>query len=221
MSVTDQVPARILEGAEHLFMRFGVRSISMDEVARHLAMSKKTLYQYFDNKDELVFQVAVRASDRDCQDWLSMHDQFKAKSALEETMAVGAMMRKKIAEVNPVILFELKRYHPRAWREFTNKNETQMEGSIAGNILRGQAEGVYHAFLKPRIIAKSLVVQVMSAFDHEIFPPNEFTLAETQEQLLEHFVRGLLTPSGQTEWERLRADRQHLLLSPSLELARP
>jgi AcrR family transcriptional regulator len=204
MSIPDPTHTRILEAAEQLFMRYGIRSISMDEVARHLAMSKKTLYQYFENKDELVVQMAKRHSESDCTKWEAMRIEALAKSALEETIMVGNMMRKKMAEMNPVIIYEMKRYHPRAWQVFEEHRETLMAESITSNILRGQQEGYYQANINPKIMARARMASVTSAFDQEIFPTDSFDLAEVQEQLLEHYVRGLLTQKGLTEWERLR-----------------
>ena len=204
MQTQDPTQLRILEGAAQLFMRYGIRSISMDEVARHLAMSKKTLYQHFENKDELIYKIVEQETQNDCQDWAQLLEACKDKSALEETLQVGELMRKHIAGINPVIIFELKRFHPRAWREHNTIRENQMESSIYNNILRGQAEGYYLPFLNPKIMSRMRVGQVMMAFDPDIFPAHEFDFTSVQELMLEHFVRGLLTPAGTQEWERLR-----------------
>jgi AcrR family transcriptional regulator len=185
-------------------MRYGIRSISMDEVARHLAMSKKTLYQHFENKDELIYKIVELDTQNDCQEWATLLEACKDKSALEETQQTGVLMRKLIAGINPIIIFELKRFHPRAWREHNTIRENQMESSIHNNILRGQAEGYYLHFLNPKIMARMRVGQVMMAFDPDIFPAHEYDFTSVQEQMFEHYVRGLLTPAGTQEWERIR-----------------
>jgi AcrR family transcriptional regulator len=204
MSAIDTVQERILEGAEQLFMRFGVRSISMDEVARHLAMSKKTLYQYFDNKDELVYQMAQRKMTTSCAEWDKVHQANLHKSALEETLLVGDMMRKKATEVNHVVLYEIRRFHPRAWRVFETMRSELMERSVMSNLERGQQEGYYLPSINTKIVARCRVMQVTMSLDPEVFPPSDFDFAQVQDQLLDHFVRGLLTPLGAQEWARLR-----------------
>lgn len=204
--MTDPIRQRILEGAEQLFFRFGIRSISMDEVARHLAMSKKTLYQHFENKEELVLQIAQKHVDEDCAKWGQLHATSEGQGALVEMMMVTQMLRKEMAEINPIIVHELKRFHPKAWRLFEAQRDNLFEQSIISNVTRGKAEGVYRQDLDAKVMARFRFTMVTMSFDPEVFPPQDFDFALVQEQLLEHFVRGLLTDTGAQAWQALKAD---------------
>ncbi|MEJ1928773.1 TetR/AcrR family transcriptional regulator [Nostoc sp. NIES-2111] len=206
MSMQDPTRTRILEGAEQLFFRYGIRTISMDEVARHLAMSKKTLYQHFENKEDLVFQIAQKHMDEDCRTWEQLHAQCVQASALVEMLMLTQMVRKEMADINPIIVHELKRFHPRAWKLLENQREDLFEKSIISNIVRGKTEGFYRADVDPKVSARARMIMLLMSFDPDVFPPTEFEFAHVQDQMMEHFVRGLLTEKGIREWEQLKKD---------------
>ena len=203
MQAQDPTYTRILESAEQLFFRYGIRSISMDEVARSLAVSKKTLYQHFENKDELIYAIGKKRIEADCQKWKDLNQ--ANRSALEEMLVVTYMLRKELSAHNPIIIHELKRFHPRVWKLFEEQRESTFEDSIMQNLRKGIDEGCYRPEINLKVLARFRFMMVTMSFDPEIFPPNEFVFMTVQEQMLEHFVRGLLTEKGQRKWEKLKS----------------
>src|SRR5258706_1385580 len=107
-----QTKDKILRGAADLFTRYGIRSISMDDIARHLAVSKKTLYQHFADKDELV----TVASEAHIEESKKQFESFttEAINAIDELAKISVCLRKDMTEMNPSLLFDLKKYHPKA-----------------------------------------------------------------------------------------------------------
>ncbi|HNE30690.1 MAG TPA: helix-turn-helix domain-containing protein, partial [Saprospiraceae bacterium] len=108
-----EVRERILEGAEGLFMKYGIRSVSMDDIARQLGISKKTLYQHFADKDDMIQQVSLSHLSRNQQEMEDMRRQ--AVNAIDELALISVALRKGMEELNPSLLFDLKKYHPKAW----------------------------------------------------------------------------------------------------------
>ena len=206
----DTTRYKIMKGAEQLFSRYGIRSITMDEVARHLAMSKKTIYEIFPNKDELVFQIAQQHTAEDCSKWETAHRE--ATSALHEMMLMTQSLQKEMKDFNPALVYDLKRFHPRAWQLFEDQRESLFESSIVGNIERGQAEGHYRPDVNAAILGRVRFELISMQFNQKTFPPERFVFSEVQMQLLEHFVRGLLTTKGHQAWDDLKAARPELAL---------
>ena len=168
----EEARQKIIHGAEQLFSRYGIRSITMDEVARHVSVSKKTLYQHFDNKDDLVFAIAKAHMEQDCCMWDSL--QSKANNALDEMMILTEVLRKEVQDLNPALVYDLKRFHPKAWSLFEDQRETVFERSIQDNIARGIREGCYRPDLDASVMSRIRWILIISSFDADSFPTNKF-----------------------------------------------
>src|SRR5215475_6187544 len=101
---------RILEKAHELFMRYGVRSVSMDDIAAQLGMSKKTLYQYYTDKEELVDAVLSTLLEENRKQCLECRQ--KSENAVHEVLQALDMMQQMFTNMNPSIVFDLEKYHP-------------------------------------------------------------------------------------------------------------
>lgn len=190
----QSVKDNILEKAEAMFMRLGVRSVTMDDVSKELGMSKKTLYQFFENKDELVSCVAHAHLDKEKAEFLSIAN--VAENAIDELHKIARCIRKNFSEINPSMLFDLKKYHPEAWKIFLNFKHSVILGNIQKNLVRGIEEGYYRQDIDPEILSIMRVEQVQMLFDEQIFPKSKFDFTEVQMQIFEHFVFGILTDEG-------------------------
>lgn len=180
-------------------MRYGIKSITMDEIARSMGISKKTIYQHFPDKDEIVYQVAQRhlLEHQTC----FMQFQEQSANALEECIAMTNFLRDEVVNMNPAVLYDMQKYHRRSWLLFQEHKEQHMMEGIKRIILRGQEEGVFRSTLNADIIATMRVDQVQQIFNPDVFPPNRFDYAQVHMQLLDHFVSGLLNRRGFEIWE--------------------
>lgn len=170
----------------------------MDDVARDASMSKKTLYQYFDNKDGLVIEVANRHFEKERIDF----DEIKesANDAIHEVMLVSQCLRKHIFRMNPSLLFDMQKYHSTAWDEYLKFKHSFIRGNIKDNISRGIDEGYFRSEIDAEILSILRVEQVQLAFNQKIFN-NKWDLPTIQLQLLDHFVHGLLTDKGREKYK--------------------
>ena len=204
------VKEKILNGAVELFMRYGVRSISMDDIARHLSVSKKTLYQYFEDKDELVTLASVSQIEISKKQYEDLT--VSAKSAIDELAKISVCLRKDMTEMNPALLFDLQKYHPKAWAAWLSHKYNFIRESVVKNIKQGIEEGYYRADVNPDVMAAVRIEQIPLAFDPKIFPADKFNLAEVQLQMFDHFVYGLCTEKGKKEYQKYK----ELNLSPTI-----
>jgi TetR/AcrR family transcriptional regulator, cholesterol catabolism regulator len=201
------VKDKIIEGAEKMFFQFGVRSVSMDDVARELAMSKKTLYQYFTNKEELITEVARTHMKAEKEQFQSIAQ--NTTNAIEELFNISKCLRHQMQEINPALVYDLQKYHPEAWQHFLAFKNEFIRGAVVNNIKRGKAEGFFRQEIDENILATVRVETIQMSFDQHLFPKSEFDLATVQMQVFDHFVHGLLTPLGTAKYQSYQSNVLH------------
>jgi len=190
---------KILGSAEELFIRYGIRSVTMDDVARDASMSKKTLYQYFENKDSLVNEVVKKHFENEANEFEEIND--KAENAIHEMMLVSQCLRKHVFRMNPSLLYDMQKYHGAAWDEYLKFKHTIIRGRIEDNIRKGIEEGCFREESDPEILSILRVEQVQLVFNSKIFPNDKFDFRTVQLQIMDHFVNGLLTDEGRKKYE--------------------
>lgn len=205
MNEETDIKDKILNGAEELFMRYGVRSISMDDIARHLSVSKKTLYQHFADKDELVLDVTRHLLEQNFKECEAIRK--VAENPIEELATISVWMKKSMEEINPTMLFDLQKFHVNAWNlwlEFKNKF---IHEEVIRNLTIGIEAG-YMRSVNKEIMGILRVEFVQMGFNQDIFPREKFSLAEVQSQIFDHFVFGLVTEKGRKLYLKYKEHNQ-------------
>lgn len=187
---------RILDEAERLFWKYGVRSVTMEDIARKLGISKKTIYQHFSDKEQILYQVIESKTGRDQFEMECMV--VGTTNPVEELLSVLDMMQKNADQVSPNLIIDIKRYYPQAFAVFRQYKEEQIMRSILENIQKGISQGLYRSDINPSILARLRVEQIELAFDNDIFPADQYSMHDIQSELTHHFVRGMLTEQGFT-----------------------
>ncbi len=183
-----------MEGASELFNRYGVRSVSMDDIARHLSMSKKTLYQYFKDKDDLVTTCMKAYMNQEKAEFEEIEKH--SVDAIQEMAMVSTCMRKNMRDTNPSLLFDLQKYHPNAWKVWTEFKNEFVRNSLVKNLQRGMEQGLFREEIDPEALAVLRVEQVVMALDERIFPADKFDFRHVQMVFFDHFIHGLVTEEG-------------------------
>jgi AcrR family transcriptional regulator len=197
---------RIVNKAHELFMRYGIRSVSMDEVANHLGMSKKTIYQFYTDKDELVsdvIDIEIRKSEKVC----SSHKD-KSENAIHEVFMAVDMVLEILSSMNPMLLFDLEKYHPKAHEKHTAFKNKFLLQIIHDNLEWGKREGLYREEIKTAIIARFRLASMMIIFNPEQFPLGKLSLAEVVTEVTDNFLYGLATHKGQKLIQKYKQMRE-------------
>ena len=189
-----EIKDRILNHAQQLFMRKGIKSVSMDDIAADLAMSKKTLYKTFTNKDEIV--QAVMSTHLGKVQGECTHVASRATNAVEEMLNISQWADQQFNNIHPSIFHDLKKYHPAAWELFGAHKNTFILDQITQNLRRGMAEGLFRADLDVEVLARLSLAQIELAFDPALYPPERFGLARVNRVFDEHFLLGVATLKG-------------------------
>jgi len=186
---------RILEKAHELFIRYGVRSVSMDDIAAQLGMSKKTLYHDYTDKEELVDAVLSTVLEKNRNECFL--DRQNAENAIHEVFQAFDMMQEMFSNMNPAIVFDLEKYHPAVYKKLQHHKKVFLYQVLKQNLERGIAEELYRPEINVDTLTRFRIEGMMLAFNSEVFPNNRTYLAAIQEELLEHFLYGLATLKGQ------------------------
>jgi AcrR family transcriptional regulator len=185
---------RIIEGAEDLFLTAGIKSVTMDDIARHLAISKKTIYHFFKDKNELVTAL-VKKKLKDDED--QMEDIIsKSANVIEEMINMMKCSEDILSRVNPIVIHDMQKYHPDAWKLFQNFKANVLMRTLEELLTKGIKQGYIRPELDVKIIARMRVSQVELGFDTTLFPVTEFSPWRVHQQFLEHFNYGICTLEG-------------------------
>ena len=189
-----EIKDRILFGAQDLFFKYGIKSITMDDIAKHLAVSKKTIYQFFADKNELVETLLSESLKRDENELRQI--QKDSENVIEEVLSLMKHMGNMFSKVHPNIFYDLQKYHPEAWKQFIVFKENCMAKMVEDSIERGIKEGYVRTDLNAKILAKLRIEQVQMGFNPDIFPPDKFRILDVQVTLLDHFLLGICNIKG-------------------------
>lgn len=189
-----EVKDRIKQKADELYRRYGIKSVTMDEIANQLGVSKKTIYQSFSDKNELVDAVIVdilKYNQDCCQSYKTT-----SQNAIHEVFLAMEMLQIMFDNMNPTILHDIERNHPATYKKFKEYKYKYLFEIVRENIERGKKEELYRPEVNTDVVAKIRIETMMLPFDEELFPKNKFSLVRVEQQLIEYFLFGIASPKG-------------------------
>jgi AcrR family transcriptional regulator len=190
----DEKFIAILAGAARVFMQYGVKSITMDDIARELKISKKTLYQYVTDKNDLVLKVV----EGKCYQEECMLQQIEEEggNAIDELIAISRKVSEELHQVHPSVIFDLQKYYPEAWKRFEEHKYNTILGKIKKNLERGIDEGLYRDNLDADIISKLFTAKIDIMFDPMIFPFGKYSFEHIHWEITRYHIRGIASEKG-------------------------
>jgi len=185
---------RIIEGGEELFLTAGIKSVTMDDIAKHLGMSKKTIYQFFKDKNELVIALVKKKLQEDEDNMSAIISQ--SGNVIEEMINMMKCSEEIFSRINPIVIHDMQKYHPDAWKQFQNFKSGVLVHTLQELLTKGIKQGYIRPEIDVKIIARMRVNQVELGFNASIFPVAEFNTWRVQQQFNEHFSYGICTLKG-------------------------
>jgi TetR/AcrR family transcriptional regulator, cholesterol catabolism regulator len=183
-----------LQRVEGLFLRLGIKSITMDDVARELGISKKTLYQFVENKDDLVNKMIdhhIRQETTECEQMLET-----AQNAIEEMFWVIESNRQQLSQMKANIVYDLQKYHRTAWEKMEEYKRGFLYSIVSKNLERGIREGLYRSDFNVDIVTRLHIATSFQLFDEVIFPQKDYAIADVFEEYLTHYLHGIISEKG-------------------------
>lgn len=190
----------ILRTSGTLFRKYGIRSISMDDIAKELGMSKKTLYQYVENKTDLVEKLLnhlISASPA------CITDESKNLNAIDVLLQVSVKVREEIKEMNPAIAFDLEKFYPVIYRNFVQGKRDHIYRKIKENLEQGIREGIYRNDVDSDLVAKLYVQKLIDLHNPDFLSSVDFSFEKVFQVMFDNHIRGISNPVGLAYYQNL------------------
>lgn len=190
----------ILKQARKLYGRYGIKSVTMDDVSRHLCISKKTLYEHFKDKEDLVRSILLLEHDIH----LEIHREILSKNlnAVEELLEVYNLIHARFREYNPSMEYDIRKYYPDLYISIREVRRKVMLESFLNNMHKGKKEGLYRKEMNERIIAKLHVFRVENLYENDLFSIEELISLDVYHELFVYHLHGILSAKGLTFFEK-------------------
>ncbi|TBW27917.1 TetR/AcrR family transcriptional regulator [Gramella sp. KN1008] len=192
---------KILNTAAEMFLHYGFKSVTMDDIAEKLGMSKKTIYNYYPTKTKLVHAAATHIF-HSIQNGL---DEIRAAKPhpLEENFEMKQFVMHRLKDEKSSPQYQLQKYYPRIYEELNSKQFELMESCVQENLERGIKLGCYRKDIPVDFISKIYFKAMQNIKDPNLFPPEEYSKIYLMEQLMEYHLRAICTEKGIKKLEEL------------------
>jgi AcrR family transcriptional regulator len=188
---------KIINRAKEMFLKLGFKSITMDDIACDMCISKKTIYKYFSNK-ELLIEESTQLVHQEVRETI---DKIVAKNfnAIEENFQIRRMFKEmfKYSETSPV--YQLKRHYPEVYQKVVGYQIEICEGCFRDNILKGISEGLYRENIDVENYVKFYYTLIFSISENTALEKEANNL---EHKALEYHIRAMATSAGIIELEK-------------------
>jgi AcrR family transcriptional regulator len=185
---------RILNSALSLYSKYGIKSITMDDLCRELGISKKTLYQHVEDKQDLIRKVI---SHEICMQRKVTEKMFQTEmNAIDELMHVNKQIHLSQSIHSPTFYFDLKKYFPDIYNEWIEYKRKKMYEMIVRNLDKGMSEGLFRKDMDVHVIAKLHVARVEMTHASTIIEEEEYSTAAFIDEIFKYHIHGICNDKG-------------------------
>ena len=177
-----------------LFLKFGIKSLTMDDIARKLGISKKTLYQFVTDKKDLVKKGMLLCLEEE-QNMIAKIT-TESINAIEELIEITKCANARLTEMHASVIYDIQKYHPESWGLLENHKKEFIKDVILKNTKRGIEEGFYRDNLNPEIIASLYIVMIDSLFHADENFGKDISLGDLHQEMIRYHVKGVANEKG-------------------------
>lgn len=177
-----------------LYSKYGVKSVTMDDVAREMGMSKKTLYSQVKDKKDLIEKVLH--NEYSCNAEVFSSIMTNKLNAIEELFAVHNFMQTQLKHQSSSFDYDLKKYYPDIFKKLMTTKRESMYNSVLGNMNKGKKEGIYRPELKGELIASLYIARMEQVTDEEYMSRDDFLRPEVFNEYFIYHIRGIANKKG-------------------------
>jgi TetR/AcrR family transcriptional regulator, biofilm operon repressor len=188
---------KIIKKATDMFLKLGFKSVTMDDIACEMCISKKTIYKYFSNKEHLIEEGTEIVH----QNIHRIIDEIVAKNynAIEENFEIRRMFKEMFKTVDQSPVFQLKKHYPEIHQKMMANELEDCTTIFTQNIEKGIQEGLYRKDIDIETAVKFYYTLIFSINENTQFE-NEVVALEIK--ALEYHTRAISTPKGIEELEK-------------------
>ena len=184
----------IIEKATKLFLQLGFKSVTMDDLAVSLGISKKTLYIHFENKHQLVKEVAHSIFEKVTRDIIKIKD--GTSNPIEEIHCVKMEAMKYLGSEKTSPNYQLQKYFPKIYEDLKTKEYQYLGDLVKNSLQNGIDTDLFRAEIDVEFVSRLYLNGMRGIRDIEIFPIEQFKIEELFENYLDYHLRAIVTPKG-------------------------
>ncbi len=205
-SEINRTKEELLENISELFLKYGLRSTSMDDICSHLKISKKTLYQHFSNKDDVVEQVLLYR--RNSHQVKKDIEKLKQNNPIKIMLSIRDHIISSLNSRMPANLFDLKKYHPDVYQRVNEKDQIFIHNLLNDVINKGIEEGYFRKDINKSVQVYLFVKQMAFLGEPEMLSDIKYSAQIVVSTIVENVIRSFATPKGMEELEKLLNKQQ-------------
>lgn len=191
----EEKELKIIQGATKIFMQYGIKSVNMDDMARHLGVSKKTLYVVVKDKEELIRKSIIGYCDLEDKQVESICN--KGLNAIDESLEIMKMVTTMLQNVHPSVIYDMEKYHPEIFSDLKSSRNQTIFNCMLSNMQKGQKEGLYRKDFNPEIITRLYMSHVDVMLNQHLFPFDKWSLVDIYKEAFAYHIRGIASPKGE------------------------
>ncbi|CAA0162819.1 putative transcriptional regulator, TetR family [Tenacibaculum maritimum] len=190
---------KILDKAGDMFLNFGFKSVTMDDIASEIGISKKTIYAHFKNKTDLVEAVTSALFTAICNGIDLIHEQ--QQNPIKELYEVKMFVMASLKDEKSSPQYQLQKYYPKLYKTFKHKQFEFMQNCIKANLARGIEQGLFRESIDTDFVARVYFNGMVGIKNPELFPLKHHSMNTLMNYFLEYHLRGICSLKGLQELE--------------------
>ena len=190
----------ILEHAARMFLKNGIRVITMDDIANELGISKRTLYDIFESKELIISQIVDSHIENENKAFDKILNQ--SENSIDMMLKLSKFIFVMYNKLHPSVLSDLKKYYSNIWQRIEKFHNDSIRQIIELNLLNGMKEYLYRENIDPAIISLFYVKQLQLFSDEENIHFEKKSKSEVIQQFVDHNMYGLMTDKGTKYYEQ-------------------
>jgi AcrR family transcriptional regulator len=191
----------ILERVRDLFFKYGVRSMSMDDISHEVGISRKKLHNYFISKKDLVKKLLDL--EREHFEIIFNTDKFDGEvNAIDILLMVSKEVSNKFTDISPSMTFDLKKYYPDIYHKHVEERIEFVFEKIRINLEKGINQGVYRDDLSVELVSRLYIRRLIDLHNPEFFPADKFSFQTLFDVMFDNFIRGIANEKGIEYYEK-------------------
>ncbi len=190
----------ILERVRELFYKYGVRSVSIDDICRDLGISKKKLYQFVKGKNELVEKLLEL--ERQHFEAIFDRNNFDGVNSIDVLLTVSRELGERFWDISPSMTFDLKKYYPDIYHRHVEERVESIQEKITQNIRKGISNGMYRDDLSIELVARLYIRRLLDLHNPDFFPADKFSFQTLFDVMFDNFIRGISNQRGIEYYEK-------------------
>ena len=192
---------QIIEKATEMYLTLGFKSVTMDDIANEMGISKKTIYQHFANKNDLVEVVTMQMFDTiSCGIDEIIHPE---KNAVEELFEIKNFVLHKLKDEKASPIFQLQKYFPKIYKTLHGKEFCKMQECVITNLHKGVETGLYRPSIDIEFISRIYYSCVHAIKDKSVFADEKYNFRMLEELYLDYHLRAIVTEKGLKVLEKI------------------